>query len=122
MEVLHCLVFLLEQDGLLCKIDLKNLCFSVPLNNISQKICQISMVRQQKQIFLPMFRIWTRSKKFYKIIESSSCCIEASQHWNNCLPRRNIANGKHVTRNSHGERHIEFLYYDVWVLRSTSKN
>ena len=60
--------------------------FSSPQQNLS-KICQISMVRQQKRIFLPMFRSWTRSKKFYKIIESSSCCIETSQHWNNCLPR-----------------------------------
>ena len=37
MEGLHCLKFLLEQGNLLCKIDLKEVYFSVPLNKNSQK-------------------------------------------------------------------------------------
>ena len=37
MEGLHCLKFLLEQDNLLCKIDLKEAYFSVSLNKNSQK-------------------------------------------------------------------------------------
>ena len=37
MEGLHCLKFLLEQDDLLCKIDLKEAYFSVSLNKNSQK-------------------------------------------------------------------------------------
>ena len=37
MESLHCLKFLLEQDDLLCKIDLKETYFTVPLNKNSQK-------------------------------------------------------------------------------------
>ena len=37
MEGLHCLKFLLEQDYLLRKIDLKEAYFSVPLNKNSQK-------------------------------------------------------------------------------------
>ena len=38
MEGLHCLKFLLEQDNLLCKIDLKEAYFSVPLNKNSQSL------------------------------------------------------------------------------------
>ena len=37
MEGLHCLKFPLEQDDLLCKIDLKEAYFSVPLNKNLQK-------------------------------------------------------------------------------------
>ena len=37
MEGLHCLKFLPVQDDLLCKTDLKEAYFSVPLNKNSQK-------------------------------------------------------------------------------------
>ena len=37
MEGLHCVKFFLEQDELLCKIDLKEAYFSVPLNKNSQR-------------------------------------------------------------------------------------
>ena len=38
IEGLYCLKFLLEQDNLLCKIDLKETYSSVPLNKHSQKV------------------------------------------------------------------------------------
>ena len=81
--------------------------FSSP-QQIRSKVCQISMVRQPIRISLPMF--WTRasSKNFYKIIKSPNCSLETGQHSNHCLPRRYVANGEDVTRNSHGKRHTDF--------------
>ena len=80
--------------------------FSSPQQKLS-KVCQISMVRQPIPISLPMF--WTRaSSNFHKIIKSPNCPLETGQHSNHYLPRRNVANGEDVTRNSHGKRHIDF--------------
>ena len=126
MEGLRCLKFPLEQDDLLCKIDLKEAYFSVPLNKNSQKfvwfqwscnldefLCLcfgllISMVMQPWRISLTMF--WTRasSKNFYKINKSPNCLLETGQHSNHYLSRRYVATGEDVTRNSHCKRHNDF--------------
>ena len=37
MKGLHCMKFFLEQDHLLCKIDLREAYFSVPLNKNSER-------------------------------------------------------------------------------------
>ena len=37
MEVLHCQRFLLEQNDLLCKVDLQDAYFAIPLNKESSK-------------------------------------------------------------------------------------
>ena len=81
--------------------------FSSPQQKLSI-VCQISMVRQPVRISLPMF--WTRasSKNFYKIIKSPNCSLETDQHSNHYLPRRYVANGEDITRNSHCKRHINF--------------
>ena len=47
-------------------------------------------------------------QEFYKIIKSPHCPLETGQHSNYYLPRRYVANGEYVTRNSHGKRHIDF--------------
>ena len=81
--------------------------FSSPQQKLS-KVCQISMFTQPIPISLPMF--WTRasSKNFYKIIKSPNCPLETGQHLNHYLPKRYVANEEDVTRNSHGNRHIDF--------------
>ena len=81
--------------------------FSFPQQKLSQ-VCQISMVRQPVPISFPIF--WTRasSKNFCKIIKSPNCPLDTGQHLNHYLPRRYVANGEDVTRNSHGNRHIDF--------------
>ena len=48
------------------------------------------------------------SNNFYKITKSSNCPLETGQRSNHYLLRRYVANGEDVTRNSHGERHIDF--------------
>ena len=81
--------------------------FSSPQQELS-KVCQISKVRQHIRISLLFF--WTRasSKNFYKIIKSPYCLLETGQHSNHYLSRRYVASGEDATRNSHGQRHIDF--------------
>ena len=81
--------------------------FSFPQQKLS-KVCQISMVRQPIRISLPTFWIGASYKNFYKIIKSDNCPLETGQHFNHDLPRRYVANGEAITRNSHGKRHIDF--------------
>ena len=69
MEVLHCLVFLLEQDGLLCKIDLKNLCFSVPLNNISQKFARFQWSGNKNKFFCLCLGFGPGPRSFTKLLK-----------------------------------------------------
>ena len=108
MEGLHCLRFLLEQDDLPCKIDLKVTYLSVPLNKNFQKFVKFQWYPNAIRISLPMF--WTRdsSTNPYKIIESSNRPLETGQHSNHYLRRRYVASGEDVTRNSHGKKHIDF--------------
>ena len=65
------------------------------------------MVRQHVRILLPLLWNSTSSKNFYKIAKSSIWPLEMGQNSNHDLPRRYVANGEDVTRNSHGKRHID---------------
>ena len=75
--------------------------FSSPQQKLA-KTSQISMVRQARRIYLPMFWTWASSKNFYKIIESPNCYLETVQRSNHYLPRRYVTNGEDNTRNFHG--------------------
>ena len=55
-----------------------------------------------------MFWDQVSSKNFYKIIKSPNCSLKMGQHSNHYLPRRYVANDEDVTRNSHGNRLIDF--------------
>ena len=81
--------------------------FSSPHQKLSN-VCQISIVRQSIRISLPIFCTRASSKNFYKIVKSSNRPLETGQYSNHYLPRQNVANGEDVTRNTHGERHIDF--------------
>ena len=69
MEGLHCLRFLLEQDDLPCKIDLKVTYLSVPLNKNFQKFVKFQWYPNATRISLPMFWTQASSTNLYKIIE-----------------------------------------------------
>ena len=57
---------------------------------------------------LPTFWALVSSNNFHKIIKISNHPLEAGQHLNAYLPRQYVANGEDVTRDSQGERHIDF--------------
>ena len=57
MEGLHCLKFFPEQDDLLCKIDLKEAYFSVPLNINSQKLVRFQWSENIYEFIYLCFRL-----------------------------------------------------------------
>ena len=66
---------------------------------------------------------WTQvsSKNFYRIIKSSNRRLETGQHSNHCLPKRYVVNGEDVTKNVHGERHIDFSITTFWFCDQLQK-
>ena len=58
---------------------------------------------------MSVYLFWGRASFniFYKIIKSPNFPLETGQQ-SNYLPRRYVANGEDVTRNSHGKTHIDF--------------
>ena len=107
MEGLHCLEFLLEQDDLLCKLDLKEAYFSVPLNKNSQKFVRSQWSDNLYEFRCLCFGLWS-APRIFTIIKSFNRPLQTRQHSNLYLPRRYVANVVDVTRNSHCKRHIDF--------------
>ena len=54
------------------------------------------------------FQFRASSKNFYKIIKTSNRHFKTDQNSNHYLPRQYVVHGEDVTRNSDGERHIDF--------------
>ena len=107
MEGLNCLKFLLEQEDLLCKIDLKEAHFSVPINKNSQKFVRFQWSDSLYEFLCLCFGLGTAPIIFTKLLKVPIALLRR-QHWNHYLPRRYVANGKDVTRNSRGKRQIDF--------------
>ena len=105
MESLHCLKFLLEQDDLLCKIDLKETYFSVPLNKNSQKFVIFQWSGNLYLYICRCFGLGPAPRIFTKLLKVPIALMR----------RVNIRiiiyvddNVEDVTRNSHNKRHIDF--------------
>ena len=81
MEGLHCLKCMLEENDFLCKIELKDIYFSVPPSKNSQKNTQVCLVRESIPVSLHLF--WSRSctTDFYQMIENSNNFIEKNDHF-----------------------------------------
>ena len=69
MEGLHCLKFLLEQDDLLCKIDLKEAYFSVPLNKNSQKFVRFQWSDNLYEFLCLCFGLGPAPRIFTKLLK-----------------------------------------------------
>ena len=108
MEGLHFLKFLLEQDDLLCKIDLKEEYFSVLLNKKSQKFVRFQQFGNLYEFLCLCFGLGPAPRIFTILIKVPIATLEAGQHSNHYLPRQYVANGEDVTRTSHGKWHIDF--------------
>ena len=66
MEGLHCLKFLLEENDFLCKIDLKDAYFVIPLI----KMCKIQVVRQSLRVSLLCFGLGPAPNVFTNLLKS----------------------------------------------------
>ena len=69
MEGLHCLKFLLEQDDLLCKMDLKETYFVVPLTKNSQKFVRFQWSGNIYEFLCLCFRLGSASRIFTKLLK-----------------------------------------------------
>ena len=69
MEGLYCLKFLLEQDNLVCKIDLKEAYFSVPLNKKSQIFVRFPWSGNLYELLCQCFGLEPAPKSFTKLLK-----------------------------------------------------
>ena len=85
----------------MCKLDLKDSPFSVPLN---PEISAVSSVNEALRVSMPLF--WTRAstKNFYRITQNSSIRFAALDRTNYGLLERNIVDRPYNRRNVNGQR------------------
>ena len=69
MEGLYCLKFLLEQDDLLCKINLKEAYFSVPLNKNVQKFVRFQWSSNLHESLCLCFGLGPAPRIFAKLVK-----------------------------------------------------
>ena len=69
MESLHCLKLFLEQDDLLCKIDLKEAYFSIPLNINSQKLVRFQWSENIYNFLCLCFGLGLAPRVFTKLLK-----------------------------------------------------
>ena len=69
MEGLHCLKFLLEQDDLSCKMDLKEAYFSVPLNKTTQKFVRFQWSYDLYEFLCLCFGLRPAPRVFTKLLK-----------------------------------------------------
>ena len=69
MEDLHCLRFLPEQDDLLCKVDLKEVYFSVPFNKYSQKFVRFQWSDNLYEFLCLFFELGPALRTFTKSLK-----------------------------------------------------
>ena len=97
------------KNDLLCKIDLKEAYFSVSPNKNSQKFVRFQWSGNLYEFPCLRLGLGPATRIFTKLLKVTIARpLETGQHFNHDLPRRYVANGEAITRNSHGKRHIDF--------------
>ena len=88
MEGLFLLKEMLLPGGKMCKIDLKDGYFAIPLSPVSeiQDVCQIPVEKPSVQVLLPLLQTFSCSSGLYKVIKSPYLSLEKTQYKNNNLP------------------------------------
>ena len=114
MEGLHCLKFLLEQDNLLRKMDLKYAYFSVPLNKNSQKLVRFQWSGKLYEFIYRRFGLGPVPRIFTKLLKVPIAILRRVNIRIIIYLDDIVANGEDVTRNSHGERHIDISITTFW--------
>ena len=104
MEGLHCLKFLVEQNDFLCKIDLKDAYFGIPLSKHSSKYVRFKWSGNLYQFLCLCFDLGPALKVLTKLL-AIPIAILRQKHWNSCLP------GWYITdeaENCDSEGYIDF--------------
>ena len=107
MEGLHCLKYLLEIKDFLCKVDLKNACFSVPLCMSSREFVIFSWSGKLYDL-LSLFWIRAGSQDIFKTIKGINSSIEVAEHSSSHIFRRYSSDGKNIRGKFNEPRHIDF--------------
>ena len=79
---------LLQENDYMCKIDLKDAYFCIPLRSKIKKVSQISLGREPVRVPLPMFWVGTSTAYFRKNIEGTNSYSETNSGQNHNLSRR----------------------------------
>ena len=87
MEGLHLLKDVLRENDFMCKVDLKDAYFCVPLHRNHRKFLRFHQLR----VLVSSFRFGYSTSDFYKIIKDSHCSFEANSNQNNYLSGRHVA-------------------------------
>ena len=86
--------YLFEEDGFLCKIDLKDAYFSLLLCISLKKVCKIRMVGKSLRVSLPLFWIRTCAQNFFKKYLGIHGSNEVVEHLPSDIYRQYSSDGK----------------------------
>ena len=105
MEGLHCLKYVLQKGDHMCKIDLKDAYFNIPLHKDSQKLVRFLWAGNLYDFQCLCFGLGPAPRIFYIIIiKGSNVSFERSDDKCHNLCQRFIDFGKHYERNIYGKR------------------
>ena len=94
---------MLKKGDYMCKLDLKDAYFSLPLNPRGQGALQVS---------LPLFRTRRSTKNFYKITQNSSFSVASPEHTNYNSLGRHVVDRPYNRRNARDT--VIFLLEQLW--------
>ena len=105
MEGLSQLKHLAQEEDCICKVDLKDPYFSVPLDQNPEVVRKVSIKRGSLRAHVPVFWARLRTTCVYKVNRSSNRIPEQNQHQSENIFWRYVHFESHKTRSSHESWH-----------------
>ena len=122
MEGLHCLGNILKKGEYMCKLDLKDACFSVPLNSASRKFIRFLWSGKLYKFLCLCFGTRPSTKNFYKNTQNCSFSVASPEHTNYNLLGRQLLIGHTIEETLMARDTVIFLLQQLGFVLNLKKS